>query len=189
MRLVLVSTSPHRKKLLALLAAALECEHTSIKPNYEEPQVTRGNVYALTRELARAKLNSVLPPTGADDDTVYIAADTLAARGRIILGKPADREQARETIRTLHGRTHSVVTGVALATAGKRTVFTCACRVTVRTFSPENLERYLDSEEWRGSSGGYHLHGHFAPYVSKINGQPTTVVGLPIERIHDILAQ
>ena len=109
--------------------------------------------------------------------------DTVVALGSRIYGKPADRAAAVETLRTLSGRRHAVVSGLCLID-GER-VRTAAARTVVefRDLPEAAIERYLDSGEWRERAGGYAIQGRGALLVRAIDGDYLNVVGLPVSTL------
>jgi septum formation protein len=116
---------------------------------------------------------------------IVLGCDTLLDfRGRRI-GKPRDAAEARRILRELMGRTHRVVTGVAMIDAGsrRRVVFTDVASVRIGPLSRGELERYLESGAWRGKAGGYNLAELRERWSFTVRGDPTTVIGLPMRRL------
>jgi septum formation protein len=121
--------------------------------------------------------------------TVVLAADTVVAAGGRILGKARDRAHADEILRSLMGTRHCVVTGLAVAIP-RRGWTLCAhdaSWVTMRRLSDADLERYLDSGEWRGKAGAYGIQDESDPFVSHCEGSFSNVVGLPMECVAELL--
>ncbi len=121
---------------------------------------------------------------------LVVGADTIVVddAGRL-MGKPTDRESARQMIRTLTDAWHDVVTGVALwapATDACET-FADTAHVHVGQVSDASLEAYLDSDQWRGKAGGYNLFERQDHWPIRVEGDPTTVVGLPMRILVDRL--
>jgi septum formation protein len=114
-----------------------------------------------------------------------LGCDTIVVLDGVIYGKPADASAARETLAALGGRTHEVLSGVALLLADDRCKVTertavARTRVTFREIDQELLDRYIDTEEWRGRSGGYAIQGAGAALALAIDGEEENVVGLPL---------
>lgn len=129
--------------------------------------------------------------TGGTRAPVVLAADTVvAAKDGRILGKPRDRAHAEEILRSLMGTRHQVVTGlaVALPRRGWTLVDHASSWVTMRRLSNADLERYLESGEWRGKAGAYGIQDADDPFVCGCEGSFSNVVGLPMERVGDLLA-
>lgn len=116
-----------------------------------------------------------------------LAADTIVIVGRTALGKPRDAADARRMLRLLSGRTHRVITGVAIARA--RTIHTARAitRVTFRRLSRAEIERYVASGDPADKAGGYGIQNAAALFVTEIHGSWTNVVGLPMEIVHRLL--
>ena len=126
--------------------------------------------YAL--RLARQKAAAV-------DGDVVLAADTVVACGRRILGKPADAAEAGAFLDLLSGRRHTVYTAVAVR-ADRLRVRVVATKVRMKRLGPEERAGYLASGEWRGKAGGYAIQGAGGALVPWISGSYTAVVGLPL---------
>lgn len=116
-----------------------------------------------------------------------IGCDTIVVLDGVIYGKPADASAARRTLQALGGRTHEVISGVALLLAGKedrqaapeRTAV-ARTAVTFRALDEELLESNLATEEWRGRSGGYAIQGAGSKLALAVDGEEENVVGLPL---------
>jgi septum formation protein len=116
-----------------------------------------------------------------------LACDTIVVLDGVIYGKPADAEAARRTLRALSGRTHEVISGLALLLAGageeQQIVERSAVartRVTFRRLDEEQLDSYVATEEWRERSGGYAIQGAGARLALSVEGEEENVVGLPV---------
>jgi nucleoside triphosphate pyrophosphatase len=114
-----------------------------------------------------------------------LGCDTIVVLDGVIYGKPADAPAARQTLSALGGRTHEVLSGLALlieaegAQVIERTAL-ARTRVSFRELDDELLEWYVGTEEWRGRSGGYAIQGAGAALASAIDGEVENVVGLPL---------
>ena len=189
MRLILVSTSPQRRALIAIVANALGYSYECVDPQYDEQHSDRGNVYRITRDMAQNKLYSVPHHTHAEHGghQVYIGADTLVSHRRRIFSKPRAVEEAIETITYLQGKIHKVVTAVAIALPSRNVLFTATSWVAVRSLTQKQIIDYCNTNDWRGSSGGYKLQGSFSCHVRYILGAHTNIIGLPVAKIFDKL--
>jgi septum formation protein len=116
---------------------------------------------------------------GAADELV-LGCDTLVATGMEIWGKPPDEAAARATLRHLSGRTHEVVSGLALVAGDDVRAATEVTEVTFRELDEATIEWYLATREWEGRAGGYAIQGRGAVLVSRIAGDYLNVVGLPV---------
>ena len=135
-------------------------------------ELAAGDPVAVAIENARRKREAV----GGERT---LGVDTLVALDGRIYGKPADADEARATLTALAGRTHEVVSGLAL---GDRTTHAIT-RVTMRTGL---VDWYLPHEEWRGRAGGYAIQGRGAALVREIAGDYLNVVGLPVAALLDL---
>ncbi len=192
-RLVLASASPRR---LALLAQIGVTPDEVVSTDVDETPLKGETPRLLALRLARAKAEAVKAP-GA----VVLAADTVVAVGRRVLPKAETEEQARDCLASLSGRTHRVLTAVALRTArfqpagkgrqdaGASLVRTrlAEARVTFKRLSRDEIEAYIASDEWRGKAGGYAIQGLAARYVTNIIGSYTAIVGLPLYETANLL--
>jgi septum formation protein len=116
-----------------------------------------------------------------------LGADTIVVVDGRILGKPRDAAQAREFLELLGGRTHEVVSGVALVEDGAASVsFHETTRVTFRALDGAALDWYVRTGEWEGRAGGYAIQGAGVAVVAGIEGDYLNVVGLPLARLLDI---
>ena len=141
---------------------------------------TAGDPREVAERNARRKAEAV-----AGD--VVLGADTVVAVDGAILGKPRDAAEARAFLARLAGRTHEVVGGIALVRGGDVLSDAVTTRVTFRDATPDLLDRYVATGEWRGRAGGYAIQGAGAVLVTRIEGDYLNVVGLPLARLIDLL--
>ena len=119
-----------------------------------------------------------------------LGADTVVALDGRIYGKPRDADQARAYVGLLNGRTHEVVGGIALARNGEIVATAVeVTRVTFRDSDPAALDRYVATGEWEGRAGGYAIQGEGGALVERIDGDYLNVVGLPLERLKELMAR
>lgn len=118
-----------------------------------------------------------------------IAADTVCIVGDEIVGKPGDRAEAEGMITRMLGRRHRTITGVCVRNrAGRRLLFSDVAEVSMGDLDPERIEAYLDSGAWVGKAGGYNLEDRIADgWPIECDGDPSTVMGLPIRRLVPLL--
>ena len=126
--------------------------------------------------VARAKAEA----TVLADDEIVLCADTTVALGRRILGKPADRQEAAQFLKSLEGRRHRVLTSVAVRSASRVWTRDVESRVRMKNISEQELETYLDSDEWCGKAGGYSIQGRAGAFIPWMSGSYSAVVGLPL---------
>jgi septum formation protein len=176
-RLVLASRSPQRRAILETLGVPFELRAVDVV----EEQV--GAPVAVASENA---LRKAVAGRAAPGETV-LGVDTLVAIGLDIWGKPPDEAAARDTLRRLAGRTHDVVSGVALVdSAGTVRAATATTRVTFRAMDEATLDWYVASGEWVERAGGYAIQGRGGALVDRIEGDYLNVVGLPVGTLLDL---
>lgn len=180
MRLVLGSASPRRQELLAQIGvrpAAIRPADIDETPLKAEPP----RDYAKRLAMEKAQALSLAP------DELALCADTVVALGRRILGKPADADEAAKFLRLLSGRSHTVITAVALRSGDRLWTRTVVTSVRFKSLSDAEISAYLQSGEWRGKAGGYAIQGLAAAYIPRINGSYSNVVGLPLAETANLL--
>ena len=187
-KLVLASASPRRMTLLA--QAGIEPD--SVRPSSIDETPSKGEMpRALASRLSRAKAQETRDLIANDReiaDAYVLAADTVVAVGRRILGKPAFVEEAVACLQLLSGRNHRVLTSVCLITPEDRIREKIIdTRVRFKRLSKEDIESYVASREWRGKAGGYAIPGLAGCFVQKLTGSYTNVVGLPITEVVSML--
>ena len=164
--LLLASTSPRRREILEQLRIPFDV----IAPDYEETEQD-----PVAHALGKAR--SVLAEA---DGRPVLGCDTeVVCEGRVY-GKPAGPQEAEEMLESLSGRTHEVVSGLALITPMWEEVRHEVTRVTFRGLTPRDIGRYVASGEWEGRAGGYAIQGRGAALVARIEGDYFNVVGLPV---------
>jgi septum formation protein len=186
---VLASGSPRRAAILRLLGL----EPRVVRPaGAERPHRPPEPPHAYATAQAAAKLRAgvaALSEEGPGADAVVIAADTIVLLEERVLGKPADADEARRMLRALAGRTHEVVTGVAVAHAGREAVGRETTRVAFRTVGEDEIDRYVASGEPLDKAGAYGIQDRGASLVRAVEGCFFNVMGLPVARLLDLLAQ
>jgi len=140
----------------------------------------------LARRLALAKAEAVAAQV---PDAVVLGADTVVAFGEQILGKPHDAQHAYEMLQLLSGTTHLVITGVAVVHPSVR--FSASTRilsaVRMRQLTLHDIENYIATGQWRGKAGGYGIQD-VDPFITRLSGSHTNIVGLPMTATRDLLA-
>lgn len=181
-RLVLASSSPRRRELLAGAGLRFEVLAAAVDEDALPPGTPPA---AVARLLARAKARAVAALL-APESAVVLGADTVVALddGRL-LGKPSDRGQAEGHLRALSGTTHSVFTGVCLLglPSGVEEVFHVETRVTMRPLSDAEVRDYAARGTGLDRAGGYSLQEGGDAWVTRLEGSRTNVVGLPIDEV------
>jgi septum formation protein len=146
------------------------------------PEREAGAPEDVALENARAKALGV----SARADEVVLGVDTLVATEAGIWGKPPDEAAARQTLRHLAGRSHTVVSGVVVARGADVRSALETTMVTFRDLDDAALDWYLAGGEWRGRAGGYAIQGRGGALVRRIEGDYLNVVGLPVGALLDL---
>jgi septum formation protein len=183
-KLVLASASPRRAQLLGDAGFDFDViVSPHDEPNDLPPHLTPVEQAEL---LSRFKAESVAKIAPG---RCILAADTIAALDNRVFGKPIDRADAEQILRTLCGTTHLVITGVTLHDGRKGSLKTIhdVTQVTMRQISDSRLDDYLDSGSWKGKAGAYGIQDHDDPFVEHIEGSFSNVMGLPMEKVGELL--
>lgn len=179
--LILASASPRRLQLLQQVN--VEPDHL-IPADIDETPHRKELPKDLARRLAKTKADVSARQAirdGRREGAYILAADTVVARGRLILPKTETIDQASDSIRQLSGRGHRVFTAVCLITPGGKVVHKLVeTRVRMKRISTLESESYLSSGEWRGKAGGYAIQGLAGAFIVKLVGSYSSVVGLPL---------
>lgn len=180
--LILASASPARK---ALLEAAGFTPDKIIPADIDETPHKNEKPTVYVKRLAEEKAKAI---HAQHPEAFIIAADTIAVMGARIIGKAADRAEAKKMISRFSGRRHRVITGLCiLSPDGKKSVRLVSSAVKCRMVADAEIETYLDSGEWEGKSGCYGLQGRASAFIETINGSYTSIIGLPVAETIAIL--
>ena len=183
MQLVLASLSPRRRELLSRLAYPFEVRSFPTR-EFSDGELPAEQLPERNAEAKAAAVAERFP------DAVVVGADTVIIFDGRIIGKPHDAEDAFRTLTALSGRTHRVVTGVALLRRrdGLREVWSESTAVTFKTLTPETIREYLRRVNVLDKAGSYALQEHGDMLVERVDGDADNVVGLPLARLADLLA-
>ncbi len=183
--LVLASGSPRRALLLE--AAGYEFSVCPAHADVECGICSRETPPELVARLAYRKAADVAPQRSG---TMVLAADTVASCHGQILGKPENRQHAEEMLRLLRGRPHSVFTGVCLwnTVTNRCLVDVSHTQLTMQEVSETQLSEYLDTRLWEGKAGAFGYQDG-VDWLRVTDGSETNVVGLPMERLAELLNQ
>jgi septum formation protein len=181
--LVLASRSPRRQQLLRDAGYDFAVEPADIDEDDFPPEAMPAD---LAVRLARMKSHAV---AANHIENVVLAADTIVAFGDRILGKPRDADHARSILKLLSGTTHIVITGVSVVRrltgiSEERRVMSA---VHMRLLSDNDIDLYVESGAWQGKAGGYGIQDN-DPFVTRMAGCHTNIVGLPIKTTRAMLA-
>lgn len=184
MALILASTSPRRRELLALLGISFDVK----SPPFEERLEADRSATQQVMSFAQGKARSV---ARQEPEAIVLGSDTVIELDRDVLGKPADPAEARAMLRRLAGRDHSVYTAVSLVCSVRRidVVVLSTSVVRMKPFDERVHERYLATGESLGKAGAYSIQGEGGDLVDSIDGDFPTVVGLPLRLVARLLTQ
>ena len=183
-RFVLASGSPRRQELLKSAGYTFDV----IAPHVDESAYPAGMLPgAIAVHLAEAKARAV---AAHHPDCVVLAADTVVAFGDVTLNKPVDENDARRMLALLSGTTHIVITAVTVAHTAENLFKTVRMMsaVRMRFLTEAEMEHYIASGDWMGKAGGYGIQDK-DPFVTRIAGSHTNIVGLPMSIAKRLLAE
>ena len=182
MKLILASTSPRRREILTLLGLSFEV----IAPEFDESILDHRPVHEEVLDFALGKAQSV---ARNHLDSIVIGSDTMILIDGEKIGKPNDKADAKRILRTLSGKTHQVLTSVAILDGsggpGLKTVEEVS--VVMRAFTDKEIDAYLAFNESLDKAGGYSIQGEGRALIQAIDGDYLTAVGLPLRPIVDYL--
>ncbi len=182
LRVVLASQSPRRRELLSLIGVP----HTVRPADIDETVHEHEAPVPHAERLARTKATVVAT---SDPEAVVIGSDTIVVIDDEILGKPQHREHASAMLRKLSGRTHTVVTAVAVAHGARLVSAVEQVVVTFRPLTDEMIADYIDTGEPMDKAGAYGIQGYGATIVERIDGDFFAVMGLPLGKLVTLWAE
>ncbi len=179
MELILASSSPRRREMLALMGYEF-----TVKPSQAEENIGHCAPGEYVSRLARIKAAAVAEE---NPGCCVIGSDTIVYLDGEILGKPRDEADAYRILSTLSGRTHTVFTGVAIIANDKEDVFYDKAEVTFKTLEADEIRDYIATGEPMDKAGAYGIQGPATVLVERIDGCYFTVIGLPNPKVYDAL--
>ena len=183
MKLILASSSPRRRELLGVFGIEFEIDSADI----DESPRTNETPAAMTERLARQKAEHIFSARGQIG--WVLGGDTTVAVGDMMLGKPAEHNEAVAMLERLSGREHRVISAVALVGPGFSQGAISVTTVLFDTLSTEQIARYCDSDEPYDKAGGYGIQGLAGTFVRELRGSYSGVVGLPLYETRQLLEQ
>lgn len=183
--LYLASGSPRRRELLSQIGVPFRIHSLPIDENVLPGEAP----LAYVERLARAKAEVALAALSRVEDAVVLGADTSVVLDGRTLGKPLDREDGLATLRALSGRSHQVLTAVALASHKRQACRVVCSEVNFRPLTEAELDAYWASGEPRDKAGGYAIQGLGAVFVRQLQGSYSAVVGLPLCETAELLGE
>ncbi|MPQ42499.1 Maf-like protein [Clostridium tarantellae] len=186
MKVILASKSPRRQELLGRLVDDFEI----IESKFDENSIMfKGNPEEYVKELSKAKAEAVFH--NEKSESIIISADTVVVHEGRVLGKPKNEEEAYSMLKALSGNTHKVYSGFCvLNTKNASAICDCCCtEVKFSKLTNEQIQKYIKSEEPFDKAGAYGIQGLGGVFVEGISGCYYNVMGLPINRLNNILSQ
>jgi septum formation protein len=183
--IMLASGSLKRQEYFKLLGLPF-----SILPaEIDESKIKEKDPLKFTTELAKKKVQKVMAVMKDRMPRWICGADTAIATENTIIGKPQNREEAVQMLKNLSGKQHKVITSVALYNDRTKSIDcrSASCTVDFAPLTDEEIEWYVNTNEWQGVAGAYRIQGLGGCFITKIQGSPSTVAGLPLYEFYVML--
>lgn len=180
MKLILASKSPRRYEILKNLGYEFTVKTADIDENSDITSPRE-----LVMDLAYKKALSVAKQ--CDNQCVVIGCDTVVAIGDKILGKPENEQDARKMLSLLSGNVHSVYSGLCVVKGEKVLIDYCKTDVYFDKLTSDDIDWYINQNEWVDKAGSYGIQGKAGIFVKKIDGDYFNVVGLPVNILYNLL--
>lgn len=180
--LLLASTSPARRALLD----GLGLPYRVVPPEVDESVAADTPVVQAVAQLAERKARAVATRFPR---CLVIGADQLVSLDGVAIGKPADEAVAFSQLKAFTGRSHEILTGVCVVGPGYLVTEVDVARLHVRPLSDDEVRGYVATGEWKGCAGGYRVEGRGQALFSRIEGDRTSIQGLPMQRVVRLLRE
>lgn len=180
MNIILASKSVRRQELLAKITTNFKIETADIDETINPKK-------ELKKELERIALNKAAVIFKNNPDSIVIGSDTIVVLENQILLKPKDKEDARNILKKLSGKTHFVYTAVAIISNKKTVSFIDESTVEFANLTNEEIEKYLNTDEPYDKAGAYGIQGSGGLFINSINGDYYSIMGLPISKVYQHL--
>jgi septum formation protein len=181
-RVILASQSPRRRDLLTLIGIP----HEVLPADVDEALLPGEDPAVHAERLARAKAQELAQH---NPDAVVVGSDTIVVIDDVVLGKPRDVAEARVMLRRLSGRSHTVMTAVAVARDGRTVSAVELVGVTFRMLSDAEIDAYIATGEPMDKAGAYGIQGFGAVIVERVDGDYFAVMGLALGRLVRLLRE
>ena len=181
-KLILASSSPRRLSLLKNIGYTPD---KIVPANIDETPKAKELPAKLAERLAvekASKIHEQFP------ESLVLGADTVVARGRLIIPKPKDEIEALKSLKLLSGRRHIVYTAVCVINGKQCLKKVVQTKLKFKLLTNQEIDNLIISNEWKDKSGGYALQGVAGAYISWISGHPSNVIGLPVHETYKILS-
>lgn len=186
-QLILASTSPYRKELLSRLGIAFQqwapqCNEDDFKAQIKDPHL-------LAKTLARKKAESLLAPA-TTGNPIIIGGDQIVALENEIIGKSGSSQKAEEQLWKMQGKTHELITAIAVVTPERNFEFTDVTRLTMRKLSREQIKRYINADQPFDCAGSYKIEKLGISLFEKIESADFTAIqGIPLIELANVLIE
>jgi septum formation protein len=187
--LILASASPRRRELLSQAGVTFTVASAGINEELLPNEAAAAYVQRLAEEKSQAVWNANRSADQSGEALLVLGADTCVVCDGHILGKPSDMSDARRMLELLSGRTHAVLTGLAVVTGRKIVRDVEITQVTFNRIDDAEIAQYIASREPLDKAGAYAIQGYAARWIPRIEGCYFNVVGLPIARTIALLAE
>lgn len=181
-KIILASSSPRRKELLELHKIDFIVDFQAIDEVLDEN-------LALPLRLEKLAYQKALPISLKYPQDIVIGADTMVCLDKRMLGKAKDRQEAFNMLKQLSKQIHNVYSAIAIINNGKVSTYHDKTKVTFKDLTDQEINDYLDTDEWQGKAGSYAIQGIGKCLVAKVEGNIETVIGLPVNLIEEYLKQ
>lgn len=178
--IILASQSPRRKELLKLLSIDFTIKASDICEDLKEGLTNE----EIVMDLALQKAEHIFK---SNQDSLVLGFDTLVILDGIPLGKPKDRQDGFDMLRSLSGRKHRVLTGCAIVSSDVNELFYDYADVFFNEMTDQEINQYLDTNEPFDKAGAYGIQGYGARYINRIEGDYYSVMGVPLQKLYNLL--
>jgi len=176
-RIILASKSPRRKQLMEGLNLPFEIIVADIEEHINPKSDLRKEIEQLSFQKALAVFKD-------NQDAVVIGADTIVVINDSVLGKPKDKEDAKQMLLQLQGNKHEVITGVTILSKEKQESFSTVSEVLFNPMTEKEIEDYIDTKEPMDKAGAYAIQGIGAKFIHSIHGDYYSIMGFPVSEIY-----
>lgn len=177
---ILASASPRRKELLKKIIPDFKIITSNIDESYSETM----DKMSVAEFLATKKALSVYEN---NKDDIVIGSDTVIVYNNKIYGKPVNKTDAKNMLKTFSNKTHYVVTGVCVVSQKRTLSFSSISKVTFYELSDDEIDEYLSDDEYKDKAGSYAIQGKASLFIKNIDGDYNSIMGLPISELNRIL--
>ena len=184
-QIILASASPRRRELLDQINIKAIVQAVDIDESQKQDEPVNEFVERLAMEKAQRGFDTIIN----EDALPVLGSDTIVEIDGVILGKPENRQHAKEMLLQLSGKKHKVHTSVAIVTKDRSIIATSSSQVHFKSLDLQEIESYLASAEADDKAGAYAIQGIAAQFVKNINGSYSGVMGLPLYETVELLKQ